>query len=381
MRVLVTGGKGGLGRDVVSGLREAGHDVLVATRNPSADGEVGFDLSGVVPNLTGVDTVVHLATQPSNVDKEISGSKALFDEARRAGVGHVVFMSIVGIDEHPFPYYRAKVGVERALIESGVPWTIFRSTQFHGFIPRIVDTVAKAGLVALPSGVAVQPIDRATVTSRLVDLVEAAPSGWVPDLGGPEVLDLHQMARAYLRATGRRTPVVRMPIGGRVVDAFRRGLHHSPNRDLDGRTYAEYLSTLSKRRDPAGRLLRLTGAGLMFTVVVMMIAPGVFHSEFAGFGVLNTHFIRDAATFGVPMAAALWMSASRRSWRKPVLALGLIQNGLHIVNHMVDVGASEPGWHGPMNLALLVVFEYFMWLAWRIEGRVRSDDVRVKVAA
>ncbi len=381
MRVLVTGGKGGLGRDVVSGLRAAGHDVLVGTRSPETDDEVRFDLSGVVPDLSGVDTLVHLASQPANVDKEVSGSKALFDEARRAGVGHVVFMSIVGIDEHPFPYYRAKVGVERALIESAVPWTIFRSTQFHGFIPRIVDGIAKAGVVALPAGIGIQPIDRDTVTSRLVDLVEAGPSGRVPDLGGPEVLDLEQMARAYLRATGRRTPVVRVLIRGKVVAAFRKGLHHTPNRDLAGRTYAEYLSTLPTRRDPAGRLLRLTGAGLMFTVVTMMIAPGVFHSEFAGFGVLNTHFIRDAATFGVPMAAALWMAASRRPWRKPVLALGLIQNGLHIVNHVVDVGASEPGWHGPMNLALLVAFEYFMWLAWRIEGRVRSDDVRVKVAA
>ena len=98
------------------------------------------------------------------------------------------------------------------------------------------------------------------------------------------------------------------------------------------------------------------------------------------FFVTKTRIVSAAKPANVT-AAALWMAASRRSWRKPVLALGLIQNGLHIVNHIVDVGASEPAWHGPMNLALLVAFEYFMWLAWRIEGRVRSDDVRVKVAA
>jgi hypothetical protein len=240
--------------------------------------------------------------------------------------------------------------------------------------------MARFGVVTFPSGIEVQPIDPDVVAHRLVELVDAGPSGRAADLGGPERLDIREMARAYLRSTGRRTPVVRMPLGGKVVAAFRKGLHLTPNRDLEGRTYAEWLTTVSRSADPAGRLLRLSGGLLMLTVVVMMLAPGVFHSEFAGFGVLNVHFIRDAATFGVPLAAALWMSAARPSWRRPVLILGLVQNGLHIANHLADVGSSQPSWHGPVNLALLALFEVTMWQAWRLNGRVPSEDVSVKAA-
>jgi uncharacterized protein YbjT (DUF2867 family) len=238
MRVLVTGGKGGLGRGVVRRLRARGHDVVVGTRTPSGDDEVAFDLADTVPDLSGVDTVVHLASQVGDASKEVNGSKALFDEARDAGVSHVVFMSIVGIDTHPFAYYRAKVGVEQALVESGVGWSILRSTQFHDFIPKLTDAMSRFGVALLPSGVGFQPVDRDVVAERVVELVEAGPAGRVADVGGPEVLDAREMARSYLRATGRRTPVLPMPIGGRTVEGFRRGVHHSPNRDRHRRTYA-----------------------------------------------------------------------------------------------------------------------------------------------
>lgn len=384
MRVLVTGGKGGLGREVVEQLRNGGHHVLVGTRTPEEEDDMVFTLSGDIPDLRGVDTVVHLASQPRDADLEVEGSEALFGAAAVAGVGHVLFMSIVGIDDHPFPYYRAKLGVEEALVASDVPWTILRSTQFHGFVPRIVDGVARIGFVPLPSGIGVQPIDRAVVADRIVELVESGPSGRVPDMGGPETLDLIAMARRYLRARGRRVPVVPIPMGGKIVAAFRQGLHHTPNRDHRGRTYGEYLASLASRPqnpDPAAGLLRLSGALLMLTVLLMLANPGFFHQEWAGFGPFNPHFIRDAATFGVPMAAALWLAAGKRSWRRPVLGLGLLQNGLHIVNHIVDVGASSPGWQGPVNLALLTVFQIVMWTAWRLDAGVRSEQERVEVVA
>ena len=123
MRVLVTGGNGGLGRDVVERLKHRGHEVVIGTRTPRNGDEVRFSLSGEVSDLRGIDTVVHLASQPRDAELEISGAKALFDAAASEGVRHIVYMSIVGIDDHPFPYYRAKVGVERALVGSGVPWT------------------------------------------------------------------------------------------------------------------------------------------------------------------------------------------------------------------------------------------------------------------
>jgi uncharacterized protein YbjT (DUF2867 family) len=344
---------------------------MVGTRHPAGADEERFDLSGVVPDLEGVDTVVHLATQVT-ARREVAGSEALFEAARRAGVRHLVFMSIVGIDDHPYFYYRAKARIEQALVESGVPWSIFRSTQFHGFVSQLLEPMEPLGFAMLPSGVEIQPVDRSTVANRLVEQVESGPSGRVADIGGPHKVDIRQMAKAHLRAVGKRTPVLPVPLVGRTIAAFRRGQHHTPNIDVDGETFEQYLQSVRKRRDPAAVLLRLSGGLLMLTLVVMLGAPAFFYENWAGFGAVNAHYIRDAATFGVPLAVALWLSAAFRTWRRPVLALGLLQNGLHIINHVVDVAESQPAWHGPVNLVLLVVFELIMWAAWRLDGDLRS---------
>lgn len=140
------------------------------------------------------------------------------------------------------------------------------------------------------------------------------------------------------------------------------------------------MTTRARHSDAAAGLLQLTGGLLMMTVAIMLIAPGFFHRSWAGFGTLNTHFIRDAATFAAALGVALWMSASRPGWRKPVLALALVQNGLHIVNHIADVASAEPGWQGPANLALLAVFQMVLWWVWRLDGRLRSDTSALKVS-
>lgn len=118
--------------------------------------------------------------------------------------------------------------------------------------------------------------------------------------------------------------------------------------------------------DPAGASLRLIAAALFATMAWMLVSPAGFHSGFAGFGEPNSHFIRDTATFILPIAVALWMAASRPNWRVPVLGLALAQNGLHILNHIADVNNSEPGWHGPANLAALLVLELALWQILRI---------------
>ncbi|HEX2154513.1 MAG TPA: NAD(P)H-binding protein [Acidimicrobiia bacterium] len=137
MRVLVTGGNGGLGHRVVLRLDKAGHDVLVGTRTPRAANHFHHDLDdGRAPALDGIDVVVHLATSPLVPSRDIEGSATLWEAAKEAGVGHVIYVSIVGIDDHPSAYYRAKRAVEAQLEASGLPYTILRATQFHSLIPH-----------------------------------------------------------------------------------------------------------------------------------------------------------------------------------------------------------------------------------------------------
>lgn len=239
MRILVTGGKGSFGRRLLSRLD--GHEVIVGTRSPTGAGERHFDFAGERFDLSGVDSVVHLATDPFHLKLETVGTRRLFAQAAEDGLPHMVYVSIVGIDGHPYPYYRTKLAGEQDLAASGTPFTIVRATQFHSLIPFLVDSI-KSPVLPVPRGVRLQPIDPDLVADRVAELVVGPPGGRVDDMGGPEVLMMEDMVRAYLSARGRRRLVVPAPVWGKAVAAFRRGAVLTDQVVAGGRTYAEFLA-------------------------------------------------------------------------------------------------------------------------------------------
>ncbi|MFB9464032.1 SDR family oxidoreductase [Streptomyces cinereospinus] len=239
--ILVTGGTGTLGRHVTERLRADGHDVRVLSRHAQPYAvdlrEGGGALDAAV---AGADTVVHCASTPRGGDEEAAAH--LTAAARRAGVGHLVYISIVGVDLVPFGYYTTKHAVERLVEESGLGWTVLRTTQFHDFLVRLFDSLARPPVMPLPAGVRDQPIEVAEVAARLAELAAGGPAGRVADMGGPEVRTVESLARSYLRATGRRRAVVRVPLWGRAYRAFRAGGHLAPEHAVGKGTFEEYLA-------------------------------------------------------------------------------------------------------------------------------------------
>ncbi|MER5443824.1 SDR family oxidoreductase [Streptomyces sp. NPDC002790] len=239
--ILVTGGTGTLGRLVTERLRGAGHEVRVLSRHSEP---YAVDLREGGPALdravTGVDVIVHCASTQTGGDEKAAAH--LVAAARRAEVPHLVYISIVGVDEVPFPYYKAKLAVERLVEESGLGWTVLRATQFHDLVAAAVRVAAKLPVVFLPAGVADQPIEVAEVADRLAELAVLPPAGRVADMGGPEVLTFAELARTYLGAVGKRRPVVSVRLAGAAYRAFRGGGHLAPERRVGKVTFAEYLS-------------------------------------------------------------------------------------------------------------------------------------------
>jgi hypothetical protein len=88
----------------------------------------------------------------------------------------------------------------------------------------------------------------------------------------------------------------------------------------------------------------------------MAVAPASFLATVAPFGARNDHLLRDLATVSLALGVAALAAAVRPTWRIPVLATTLLQFTLHSLNHLLDIGAAEPGWLGPANAAVL-------WLA------------------
>ncbi|CAL9384320.1 SDR family oxidoreductase [Streptomyces sp. enrichment culture] len=238
--ILVTGGTGTLGRHVTERLRADGHEVRVLSRHAQP---YAVDLreggGGLGAAVEGVDTVVHCATMPRGGDERAAAN--LIAAARRAGVGHLVYISIVGVDRVPFGYYRTKLAVERLVEESGLGWTTLRTTQFHDLLVQLFEVLARSPLMPLPAGVADQPVEVGEVADRLVELALAAPAGRVEDMGGPEVRSFASLARAYLAAAGRRRALVNVPLAGATYRAFRAGGHLTPGLAVGKGTFEEYL--------------------------------------------------------------------------------------------------------------------------------------------
>jgi uncharacterized protein YbjT (DUF2867 family) len=239
--ILVTGGTGTLGRAVVDALRSEGREYRVLSRRPADDpARVTGDLTsgaGLDEALRGTEAVLHCATDTRAPRHDVTGTRNLIEAAHRNGAPHLVYISIVGIDRVPMPYYRVKQQVERLVSGSGLPWTILRATQFHDLVRTVATLAGRLPIAVAPAGTSFQPVDVRDVAARLVELATGAPAGRADDLGGPEVRTAGDLFRATLGH--RRVIPVRLP--GRIAAGYRAGGHLAPGH-ADGRiTYAEYL--------------------------------------------------------------------------------------------------------------------------------------------
>lgn len=249
MTLLITGGTGTVGRPTVEACRAAGLAPSILSRQPGPDHVVGDlrDPAALATALEGVTTVLHLAT---NRRSDARATSHLVEAARAAGVEHLVYLSIVGVDAVPLGYYRSKLKCERIIATSGVPFTVLRATQFHDFVAG-----AFAAQRRLPRAITVdvtfQPIDTRAVAARLVSLVGSEPvNGRVDDLGGPEVLPMRELAEQWFAARGataadaqRRVIEWRAP--GKLVAAYRAGLH-TTGQPGPGIRFADWAATAAR---------------------------------------------------------------------------------------------------------------------------------------
>jgi uncharacterized protein YbjT (DUF2867 family) len=245
--VLVTGGTGNLGRHVVRQLTAAGQPARVASRRKPAAESPDSDWAtvdyrsraGLDDALAGVDAVIHCASGSPKGEAETMA--ALISSGKRAGLKHLVYISIVGVDRLPMVYYRAKFAAEKSLITSGVPWTILRATQFHDLALTLVRGMAKFPVALVPRGISCQPVAVEEVATRLVQLAAEPPAGRVPELGGPEIKSFAELARMHLASVGKKKPVLAVPVPGKLAKGLRKGYGLTPDHGDGVQTFAEFL--------------------------------------------------------------------------------------------------------------------------------------------
>lgn len=229
--ILVTGGTGHLGRDIVARLLAQGKRTRVLARLPGTDQRVQWargDLAtgkGLREALAGVATVINAATfspiaqrghirlidflkTPSTVD--VDGTSRLLDESKRANVGHFLHVSIVGLDpRNSLPYNRVKLAGENLVRQSDLPWSIVHAAPFYYLTARLFRSMRWMPLWFLPNAV-MQPVDTSDVAAYLVDCLGDDKLGVREDIGGPEAKPFPHFAQEYLAARGLHRHVVRL---------------------------------------------------------------------------------------------------------------------------------------------------------------------------
>jgi len=222
MKVAVVGGTGVAGRCTVEALRAGGHEPLALSRSTGVDVAIGAGLGAALRGADAVIDATNVATLKAAAAEAFFGAAArnLTTAAEQAGVGHVVALSIIGIDRVPSGYYQGKLRQERVLAGSAVPVSILRAAQFHEFPGQYLERF-KRGWVVVPTW-RVQPVAAREVGAALAELATRPP---VPmtELAGPQVETMADLVRRYAAATGQRRRVVEVRVPGGMGRAMARG--------------------------------------------------------------------------------------------------------------------------------------------------------------
>ena len=214
MKIIVIGGTGLIGSDVVATLRRHGHEVVPASPRLGVNTITG---EGLAEALEGAAVVVDVSNSPSFENAAVlaffeTSTRNLLAEEAAAGVGHHVALSIVGIDRSPYNgYFQAKIAQER-LIEAGpIPWSIVRATQFYEFVAGIADSATTGNEVHM-APVAFQPIAAADVARSVAGVAENPPLHGRLEIAGPERLRFDGVIGRLLSARHDPRRVVSDPL-------------------------------------------------------------------------------------------------------------------------------------------------------------------------
>src|SRR5688572_6020859 len=241
MRVVVTGGTGFIGREVVRLLLDRGDTVAVTTRDAAGPdpwhGRVervqafAGDALTLGKAFTGAETVVHAIQFPNHPVEDASkgrtymevdgrGTQMAAAVAKRMGVRRFVYISGAGAGQgRPQPWFRAKDLAEAAIKESGLEYGIARPSWIYGprdhsmnkfvFFCRYLPFVPQIGDGQAP----VYPIFVEDVARCLVELVHREDAkDKALDLGGPERFTLDDVVRVIQSVLGKRRPILHHPV-------------------------------------------------------------------------------------------------------------------------------------------------------------------------
>jgi uncharacterized protein YbjT (DUF2867 family) len=213
MKIVVIGGTGLIGSKLVAQLSEQGHQAVAASPNTGVNTLTGEGLAEV---LTDARVIVDVSNSPSFEDKAVmdfftTSTTNLLEYGAKAGVGHLVALSVVGARRlTDSGYLRAKIVQEKLIQEGKLPYSIVQATQFFEFWKGIADLSTQGGLVHV-APVFFQPMAAEDVAKALGLVSVGAPVNGFVEVAGPDRVRLDELIRRGLKAIGDPREVVADP--------------------------------------------------------------------------------------------------------------------------------------------------------------------------
>ena len=251
-KIAVAGATGRVGRHVVDVLEAQGHDVVPISRSGGVD---VITREGLAEALAGVESIIDAATQPS---PDQGAATAFFTTSARnlqrlgeeAGVRRIVLISIVGVDRFTGGFLAAKAAHEQALLGGPIPVHILRATQFHEFVPQMMEWGTQADAIYVPR-IRTQLVAARSVAEAVAELDDVAartPSSngaSITEIGGPRAESLVEVTRLFASRRGETLPIEEVvdtadPDHDLLVNG---ALLPGPGATLAGPTFREWLET------------------------------------------------------------------------------------------------------------------------------------------
>lgn len=202
MKIVVIGGTGRVGAEIVAQVKAAGHEAVAASRSTGINALTG---EGLADALAGAEVAIDASNSPSFEDEAVlrffqTSTGNLLAAATAAGVKHYVALGVVGTQRlAESGYFRAKVAQERLVAGASIPYTIVQATQFFEFVPILVDAATDGSTVRVPP-VLIQPMSSSDAARIIVDIALSQPVNGTVEIAGPEQVRIDELFRAWLAA-------------------------------------------------------------------------------------------------------------------------------------------------------------------------------------
>jgi uncharacterized protein YbjT (DUF2867 family) len=210
MKIVVIGGTGLIGSKLVRKLSEHGHQATAAALDTGVNTLTGDGLAEV---LKDAEVIVDVSNSPSFEDKAVMGffttsTANLLQYGVRAGVGHLVALSVVGAQRlADSGYLRAKIAQEKLIQEGKLPFSIVHATQFFEFVKALAGSAPQVHLAP----VFFQPMAADDVAKAIARVSVGTPLNGIVEVAGPDKFRLDELIRRGLRAIGDLREVVADP--------------------------------------------------------------------------------------------------------------------------------------------------------------------------